>query len=275
MAFSGVANQQGMALIVVLLVLILIISIGAVAVRRSQTDLRLVSSSQIDTLLLQGADGANMRLEQAVNQDISDPLYEDMVNRNNGLFGHFINNTHTDQDELVYCYNPRELQVNTLSTTIKRDGGTVSGFGPGVCDPNNASSYISARQTVATQVHINRAPTAALEAFEGARQNVNLSNSGEGGGSDTRGSHLFNIEAVSAIPSYNNPANCYADSHANTPAAGKTTADTLAECLQNQSIPNKNLKEQVSVELTSNVISCIELGRGNGQYVNEDQCKPA
>lgn len=262
LGLSGHRQQQGVALIVVLLVLILIISIGAVAVRRSQTDLRLVSSSQIDTLLLQGADGANMKLEEAVNRPVRDPIYEDMVNRNNGIFGHFITNvSDTNQDELIYCYNPRELQVNTRTATIKRDDGTVLGYGPGECNPNNAKSYISARQTVATQVHITKAPTTAAGPFEVARQGANLSTSGESG--TAQSNHLFNIETVSAVPAYASPAACYSPNGGTVPV-GSSTADNLASCLKGQGVPNKQLMEQVAVELVNNITPCTALGQGSG-----------
>lgn len=269
LGLSGHRQQQGVALIVVLLVLILIISIGAVAVRRSQTDLRLVSSSQIDTLLLQGADGANMKLEEAVNRPVRDPIYEDMVNRNNGIFGHFITNaSDTNQDELIYCYNPRELQVNTRTATIKRDDGTVLGYGPGECNPNNAKSYISARQTVATQVHITKAPTTAAGPFEVARQGANLSTSGESG--TAQSNHLFNIETVSAVPAYGSsaasPATCYGGAVPNGGAVpvGSSTADNLASCLKGEGVPNKQLMEQVAVELVNNITPCTALGQGSG-----------
>lgn len=266
LGLSGHRQQQGVALIVVLLVLILIISIGAVAVRRSQTDLRLVSSSQIDTLLLQGADGANMKLEEAVNRPVRDPIYEDMVNRNNGIFGHFITNaSDTSQDELIYCYNPRQLQVNTRTATIRRGDGTVLEYGPGECDPNTATSYISARQTVATQVHIAKAPTTAAGPFEVARQGANLSTSGESGTAPAN--HLFNIETVSAVPAYgssaSSPATCYSRNVGTVPV-GSSTADNLASCLKNQGVPNKQLMERVAVELVNNITPCTALGRGSG-----------
>lgn len=265
LSLSGHRQQQGVALIVVLLVLILIISIGAVAVRRSQTDLRLVSSSQIDTLLLQGADGANMKLEEAVNRPVRDPIYEDMVNRNNGIFGHFITNaSDTSQDELIYCYNPRQLQVNTRTATIRRGDGTVLEYGPGECDPNTATSYISARQTVATQVHIAKAPTTAAGPFEVARQGANLSTSGESGTAPAN--HLFNIETVSAVPAYASsaasPATCYSNRHGGNTV--RSTADNLASCLKNQGVPNKQLMERVAVELVNNITPCTALGQGSG-----------
>lgn len=60
-------SQQGAALIVVLLILILIMLVGTMAVRQSTTNLKVATSDQINTLLLQSADGANIQLEQMVN----------------------------------------------------------------------------------------------------------------------------------------------------------------------------------------------------------------
>lgn len=255
LGFSGHRQQQGVALIVVLLVLILIISIGAVAVRRSQTDLRLVSSSQIDTLLLQGADGANAKLEDAVNRPVTDPIYVGMVNRDNGIFGHFINNSpNADNDQMIYCYNPRQFQLNTQVTTILRNGGVLSKYNFGRCKPEQADSYLSARQTVATQVHVTRTPTGSQGPFESVREKTNLSTSGDGG-VDTRGKHLFDIQSVSAVPAYGNTTTCYINNN---------TADALSRCLASRSVPNKQLMERVAVELVNNVTPCTQLGKGNG-----------
>ena len=54
-------GQQGAALIVVLLILILIMLVGTMAVRQSTTNLKVATSDQINTLLLQSADGAKAR----------------------------------------------------------------------------------------------------------------------------------------------------------------------------------------------------------------------
>ena len=61
------SSQQGAVLIVVLLFLVLIISAGVIAVRESTTDLRLSTSDQINTLLLQSADNSNQNIEQTTN----------------------------------------------------------------------------------------------------------------------------------------------------------------------------------------------------------------
>ncbi|MGY8855961.1 MAG: pilus assembly PilX family protein, partial [Pseudomonadales bacterium] len=53
---SIASAQRGAVLIVVLLFLTLIILVGVIAVRNSSTDLKLATSDQINTVLLQSSD---------------------------------------------------------------------------------------------------------------------------------------------------------------------------------------------------------------------------
>ena len=73
------SSQQGAVLIVVLLFLVLIILAGVIAVKQSTTDLRLATSDQINTLLLQSADNANQSIEQSVNGSSDEDIYDDML----------------------------------------------------------------------------------------------------------------------------------------------------------------------------------------------------
>ena len=72
-------TQQGAVLIVVLLFLVLIIFAGVIAVKQSTTDLRLATSDQINTLLLQSADNANQNIEQSLNGDTNNDIYKAMM----------------------------------------------------------------------------------------------------------------------------------------------------------------------------------------------------
>ena len=64
-------SQNGATLIVVLMFLLLIVVVGAIAVRNSMTSLRLATSDQVDTLLLNTSDTANKNIENIIN----DPDY--------------------------------------------------------------------------------------------------------------------------------------------------------------------------------------------------------
>ena len=60
-------RERGATLIVVLLFLVLIMLAGAIAVRQSSTDLKIATSDQINTVLLQSSDSANQKLEMMLN----------------------------------------------------------------------------------------------------------------------------------------------------------------------------------------------------------------
>ena len=95
-------SQQGAALIVVLLILILIMLVGTMAVRQSTTNLKVATSDQINTLLLQSADGANIQLEQMVNGGPNTTAYQTALIEKNGIFSYFLDNPQNSGDELVY-----------------------------------------------------------------------------------------------------------------------------------------------------------------------------
>ncbi|WP_227681643.1 PilX N-terminal domain-containing pilus assembly protein [Psychrobacter glacincola] len=97
----SLSSQQGAVLIVVLLFLVLIILAGVIAVKQSTTDLRLATSDQINTLLLQSADNANQNIEQSINGSSSASIYDDMLSRS-GPFGHFILDTSSTNHEYVF-----------------------------------------------------------------------------------------------------------------------------------------------------------------------------
>ena len=257
-SLSSYHHQQGATLIVVLLMLILIMLIGVMAMRRSTTDLQLATSDQVNTLLLQGADGANVKLEQMLNGDPTARNYIDAT-ADNGIFGHFFK-AEAAQDELVFCYNPRQTQSMTNVATIYRgDAGTLKTGGN--CDPENTNSYISARNTVLTQVGLKLSDTAttATESFTTVAEgrDVNL-----GDGIAAPSKYLFDMRSLSVIPSYGDTGTCF-----DNRMTGSGT--TVNSCLGNRNIPKKQLYSQVAVEYTSGKINCVSYGVGTGDYASK------
>nr|WP_315042385.1 PilX N-terminal domain-containing pilus assembly protein [uncultured Moraxella sp.] len=255
-SLSSYHHQQGATLIVVLLMLILIMLIGVMAMRRSTTDLQLATSDQVNTLLLQGADGANVKLEQMLNGDPTARNYIDAT-ADNGIFGHFFK-AEAAQDELVFCYNPRQTQSMTNVATIYRGTGTL--MTGGNCDPENTNSYISARNTVLTQVGLKLSDTAttATESFTTVAEgrDVNL-----GDGIAAPSKYLFDMRSLSVIPSYGDTGTCF-----NNRMTGSGT--TVNSCLGNRNIPKKQLYSQAAVEYTSGKINCVSYGVGTGNYAS-------
>lgn len=264
-------NERGATLIVVLLFLILIMLAGVMAVRQSTTDLKTATADQVNTLLLQAADGANIKIEQTVNVPVSSPSYS-AVTDNNGIFGYFLNSSFAN-NELIYCYNPRQVQWNTASTYIIN--GTTPQNSTGHCVPTNSSSYISGRNTVLTQVsiiYIPQSSTASSGGFTKAIEGTDINNVNN----TVRGSQLanysFGIRSTSALPSYNDPGNCFEHSSVNSSTSVTTT---LSECLANRNVPKKQLYTEVDLENTTTKTGCSAFGVGTGSVLNPAKCTAA
>lgn len=99
------SSQRGAVLIVVLLFLILIMLVGVIAVRNSNTDLKLATSDQINTLLLQSADSVNNKIEISVNGSPASEQYKQIMGIT-GIFGYYILEDNND-DIIDFCYRPR------------------------------------------------------------------------------------------------------------------------------------------------------------------------
>ena len=116
------SGERGATLVVVLLFLVLIMLAGAIAVRQSTTDLKVATSDQINTVLLQSADSANQKLETMVNGSPSSEGYKDITSAT-GALGHFLLSEDNKINEFIYCFNPRTQRYLTNSATVREPGG--------------------------------------------------------------------------------------------------------------------------------------------------------
>lgn len=257
--------EQGATLIVVLLFLVLIMLAGAIAVRQSTTDLKIATSDQINTVLLQSADSANQKLELMVNGSPTSNGYQDVTSAT-GALGHFLLFEDNKANEFIYCFNPRTQRYLTNSATVRVPaGGYVDGLNNGVCDYTDAADYTSARQAVMTQVSIAITPPSAnTEAFE----HVVIGKEVE---DRTSKKFKFDIRPTSSLPAYSEPKSgsdkCFEQtSIRNNVATGKKSLD---ECLLAASTPSKMLYEQADVENVSSSTKCYPFGKGtlNSQCV--------
>ena len=251
-------NQQGAALIVVLLFLVLIMLAGVMAVRRSSTDLKTATADQINTLLLQSSDSANQKLENMLNGSPSSQEYKDVMSVS-GVFGHFLLSPDNQGNEFIYCYNPRTRKYLTSNATIYTStGGTWSGLNNGICDYNSPAGYTSARHTVMTQMSVS-IPV-------GSNDDEVFSNVVIGKEVENRSSKKFkfNIRATSVLPAFNPPkdsSNTSCLTKSSVPIAdGKIP---LLTCLHDAGAPTKMLYEQADVENNSESIKCITYGKGS------------
>ena len=260
-------SERGATLIVVLLFLILITLAGAIAVRQSNTDLKLATSDQINTILLQSSDSANQKIESMVNGKTTSNDYKDVVS-SAGVFGHFILDKNNTSNEFIYCFNPRTKRYLAANATIKTPptvgppataGGYWAGLNKGTCNYNKPEDYTSARQTVMTQMSVTVAPNDPnAEAFGDVVLGKEIEDR-------TSQKYRFDIRATSVLPAYNEPTDaegsCLAKTSIKTNV--QTGKDTLSDCMKKATTPSKMLYEQADVANVSSSTVCIPFGRGS------------
>ena len=252
------STEQGATLIVVLLFLVLIVLAGAIAVKQSTTDLKVATSDQINTVLLQSADSANQKLETMVNGSATSDGYKDVTSAT-GALGHFLLFEDNKTNEFIYCFNPRTQRYLTKSATVRAPaGGYVDGLNKGVCDYTDAADYTSARQAVMTQMSITITPP------EPNAERFGHMVLGKESEDRTSKKYQFDIRPTSSLPAYNEPKagtdKCYEQTSIKYNVA--TGKKSLNECLLAASTPSKMLYEQADVANLSSSTECIPFGRG-------------
>ncbi|MEN6669853.1 PilX N-terminal domain-containing pilus assembly protein [Psychrobacter sp. B38] len=252
------STEQGATLIVVLLFLVLIMLAGVIAVRQSNTDLKIATSDQINTVLLQSADSANQKLEMMINGNPTSPEYKDATSAS-GVFGHFLLDEKHATNEFIYCFNPRTQTYVKANATIKDvSGGYIESLNNGICDYTNANDYTSARQTVMTQMSVTTTPP------EPNAERFGHMVIGKEIEDRTSKKYKFDVRATSVLPAYSEPKVGSTKCLDQTSIKSNVTTGnkSLSDCLLEASTPSKMLYEQAEVENVSSSTICIPFGRG-------------
>lgn len=260
---SVASNQRGAVLIVVLLFLVLIMLVGVIAVRNSSTDLKLATSDQINTVLLQSSDSVNNKIEMSVNGDPTSEEHRQIMGFT-GIFGYYVLDDSASEDIIDFCYRPRSAFFNIDDAVIRRNAGRLVDNTTGYCDPTKATDYTSARSTTMTQVMIkNVSADVNKEAFG----HMNIGSDSE---AKTAKKHTFDIYSTSVLPAYGNAKTnkiqeCFAkDASAST--------DDVASCMTDNNVPNKMLVEQVDVANIQNSEFCNYFGGGTNPGTTSQLC---
>jgi len=250
-------TQSGAVLIVVLLFLILIVFAGVIAVKRGVTDLKLATSDQINTLLLQSSDKAIQNIEQSVNGSTDNKIHKEMMSRT-GPFGYFILDTSSADHEYIFCFRPRARFFDIRRTSIlTADGGAILNGGRGYCNPQNADDYISARNTSMTQVNVTLTPpnpnNEPFASFTIGQDTSEISSQ----------AFMFDITSTAVLPSYASAQlgnkKCFEKT------SRITSSDSIDKCLSEAGVPSTVLYEQANVENQSKRVRCVDYGKGNGK----------
>jgi hypothetical protein len=256
---GSISTQKGAVLIVVLLFLVLIILVGVIAVKQSATDLRLATSDQINTLLLQSADNANQNIEQGVNGSSDADVYTDMLSRT-GPFGHFILDTNSTEHEYVFCFRPRGRFFDINKTTINTKDGNILGNDIGYCNPATPADYVSDRNASMTQVNISlTAPDANNEVFRSYTI-------GQDSSEISSQAFMFDINSTAILPAYSGKTDAAKDCFKKTSRVATVTKaeDAIDGCMAKESVPSKVLYEVANVENLSLRENCVDFGKGKG-----------
>jgi len=283
-------SQNGATLIVVLMFLLLIIVVGVIAVRNSMTSLRLATSDQVDTLLLNTSDTANKNIENIIN----DPTYSSEkanILGSLGFFGYFLNTGATSNrgDQILFCYRPRqsyffkmsEATVITPSGQSKLIGGAGSS---GFCRPSQASDFVNARQNVMTQVSVTRPNTQSLPVTPFGNVPLEITINSDDA---TSSSPSFRIHSTSFLPALSsasdaeiteclkkpseNAASFVAGTDDDDPTQNTYFGETRNEGLANIGVPAKMLVKEAKLENDVNSENCIDYGKGRSQITEECQ----
>lgn len=290
------SSQQGVALIVVLLFLVLITLAGAIAVKNSTTDLRLTTTEQVDTLLLNTADNTNKSIEQIINADIDDKnamTKKNIALSSAGMFGYFMNigAGENRDDQIVFCYRPRGsyfFQMNE-ATVIDPSGGSKLVTGAtssgGFCRVNNAQDFSNARNNVMTQVAVTRPSSGMLAsepfAYVPTQRSITTANV-------TSSSPNFRVFSTSFLPGVTQASekeilDCLKKPNQNAADYGYTDKDdnnvtkyydqTLTQCLASKGVPAKTLVEEVKLENLLTPEKCLDYGKGNSSNKISAKCQ--
>lgn len=252
------ATERGAVLIVVLLFLMLIILAGVIAVKQSTTDLRLATSDQINTLLLQSSDNANQNIEQSINGDSDKAIYNDMISRS-GPFGHFMLNTDSINHEYIFCFRPRGQFFDINKSSIITPSGSLTDNG--YCNPAKSDDYISARNASMTQVNVALTPPSATNEAFGSYT------IGQDSSEISSQAYTFDINSTAVLPAYADTSYDNQDCFKQTSRLHTVSdaEDTIGGCMAKAGVPSMVIYEMASIENRSKRTKCVDFGKGSGK----------
>lgn len=223
-------NEQGAAMIVVLVVLLLIAIAGTIAMRSGVFGSRLATNTQVGNLLINNNDAALTKFEDMSATNIR-------IGFAPGGMYHYLLEPVNAANELVFCYHSGDADTfGTAKASMISPSGTTSnlaGTTPGFC---NASKFSSGRNAVITQVHMKRQDTGADSLVMGSTLNQDVLT--------TQKTINISLSAISILPAYassnisdkNDKINICFTKSAFKPNADNSTNE-IAECFANLGIP--------------------------------------
>lgn len=143
-------SQAGATLIVTLMVVLIVSFIAVIAFRKSNTDLTVSTTAQVENVIFQASDmGMSMLEDQARNNIMGTSIipYLNTKGTSNGRIG----------NEITLCVKPKDSTFFSTSKISEKSafGGTVGSLENGYCDPTQ-NNFISDRKVTMVQMTIEK-----------------------------------------------------------------------------------------------------------------------
>ncbi|MFW2176589.1 MULTISPECIES: PilX N-terminal domain-containing pilus assembly protein [unclassified Moraxella] len=234
-------SQSGAVLIIVLIVLLLVSILGVMVFKRSTTDLRVATASQISQLMFQANDSAFGKVEK------EDRLLATSTSRGalDTLQG-FI--TRPGQQhvgaEVVFCVRPKEDALFRLDKVTQKNaaGSVLTGASNGFCDPTNANDYVNEGRVMTQMTFMKTNEMKGDCPLCGHSRNDSSNDLTTSAGYDEPPCTYFKGYSVSLVPSYTsgNVDLGSSTSTGRTTVAGclKEKIDTMDKCLTDLGVPH-------------------------------------
>ena len=230
-------NQSGVALIVVLLVLILIMIVGAIAVRKSTTDLKVSTADQVNKLLFQANDAALLKVEK------EDRILSAASRDKNDTLKGYMSSSEREGHKVSFCVRPRSTKLFSILeiSELDKSNALLTAKNNGYCNPSDSNDYVSEGRVI-TQMTFERSDCGGIFCQEGSGTSSNNVEPTTTGVNAAIGCTTFIGYVTSVIPALSSAPLGDANSNDTTSIAGcfkqlRTGTDTVDSCLTALSVP--------------------------------------
>ncbi|MEK6220187.1 MAG: hypothetical protein N2B01_04820 [Psychrobacter cryohalolentis] len=230
-------NQSGVALIVVLLVLILIMMVGAIAVRKSTTDLKVSTADQVNKLLFQANDAALLKVEK------EDRILSTASRDKNDTLKGYMSSSEREGHKISFCVSPRSTKLFSILeiSELDKNNALLTARNNGYCNPSDSNDYVSEGRVI-TQMTFERSDCGGVFCQEGSGTSSNNVEPTTTGVNAAIGCTTFIGYVTSVIPALSSAPLGDANSNDTTSIAGcfkqlRTGTDTVDSCLTALSVP--------------------------------------
>ncbi len=209
------SRQQGMTLIIVLILILLITAVSTLAVRSSIVGLKVATNSHIQALLMENSDAALFNME--------DPRLVARQLAQDGMYSYFTA-SENGEDELVFCYRAAATDFFRLdqASVITPNGVTTKIGEQGFC---KANQFATGRAAILAQVYLKK----NLESSAPLSQLIQGTSLGQS--LLPIASHQIGVTVISVLPSFSQI------SSAQLEACFKKRASEVSQCFNQYNVP--------------------------------------